>query len=45
VLRRALDVIAEADAAVRNGSLPSRLLLELVVTRIAAAGAPARTGR
>src|SRR6266511_3933223 len=50
VLRRALDVIAEADAAVRNGSLPSRLLLELVVTRIASAGAPgpgaaARPGR
>jgi DNA polymerase-3 subunit delta len=39
-LRRALDLIAEADAAVRNGSLPSRLLLELVVTRIASAGAP-----
>jgi len=50
VLRRALDAIAEADAAVRNGSLPSRMLLELVVTRIASAGAPgagtaARTGR
>jgi DNA polymerase III subunit delta len=41
VLRRALDVIAEADAEVRNGSLPSRLLLELVVARIASAGAPA----
>ncbi len=40
VLRRALDMIAEADAGVRNGSLPSRLLLELVVTRIASAGAP-----
>jgi DNA polymerase-3 subunit delta len=40
VLRRALDMIAEADAGVRNGSLPSRLLLEMVVTRIASAGAP-----
>jgi DNA polymerase-3 subunit delta len=50
VLRRALDAIAEADAEVRNGSLPSRLLLELVVARIASAGAPtpggaARPGR
>ncbi|HZD75303.1 MAG TPA: DNA polymerase III subunit delta [Actinomycetota bacterium] len=41
VLRRALDLIAEADAEVRNGSLPSRLLLELVVARVASAGAPA----
>ncbi len=41
-LRRGLDVIAEADAAVRNGSLPPRLLLELVVTRLAGAGAGAR---
>jgi DNA polymerase III delta subunit len=38
-LRRGLDAIAEADAEVRNGSLPPRLLLELVVTRLAAAGA------
>jgi len=38
-LRRGLDVIAEADAEVRNGSLPPRLLLELVVTRLAGAGA------
>ena len=43
VLRRALDAIAEADAEVRNGSLPSRLLLELVVARIAGAGAGAAT--
>jgi DNA polymerase-3 subunit delta len=39
-LRRALDVIAEADAEVRNGSLPDhRLLIELVVVRLAGAGA------
>ena len=38
-LRRALDLIAAADAEVRNGGLPARLLAELVVTRIAAAGA------
>lgn len=38
-LRRALDLIAAADAEVRNGHLPPRLLAELVVTRIAAAGA------
>jgi DNA polymerase-3 subunit delta len=38
-LRRALDLIAAADAEIRNGGLPARLLAELVVTRIAAAGA------
>jgi DNA polymerase III subunit delta len=38
-LRRALDVIAEADAQVRNGNLPDRLLIELVVARLAGAGA------
>jgi DNA polymerase III subunit delta len=43
-LRRALDVVAEADAEVRNGSLPSRLLLELVIARLAGAGAQAATG-
>jgi DNA polymerase-3 subunit delta len=43
-LRRALDVIAEADAEVRNGSLPPRLLLELAIARLAGAGAPARGG-
>ncbi len=40
-LRRGLDLIAQADAEVRNGTLPNRLLIELVVTRIAAAGARA----
>ena len=40
-LRRGLDLIAQADADVRNGTLPNRLLIELVVTRIAAAGARA----
>jgi DNA polymerase-3 subunit delta len=40
-LRRALDLIAEADAEVRNGSLPDqRLLIELLVARLAGAGAP-----
>jgi DNA polymerase III subunit delta len=38
-LRRGLDVIAEADAELRNGSLPPRLLVELVVIRLAGAGA------
>jgi DNA polymerase III subunit delta len=38
-LRRALDVIAQADAEVRNGNLPDRLLIELVVARLAGAGA------
>jgi DNA polymerase-3 subunit delta len=40
-LHRGLDLIAQADADVRNGTLPNRLLIELVVTRIAAAGARA----
>jgi DNA polymerase-3 subunit delta len=40
-LRRGLDLIAQADADVRNGTLPNRLLIELVVSRIAAAGARA----
>ena len=39
-LRRGLDVVAEADAEVRNGSLPQRLLIELVVARLAGAGSP-----
>lgn len=38
-LRRALDLIAAADAEIRNGGLPQRILAELVVTRIAMAGA------
>jgi DNA polymerase-3 subunit delta len=37
-LRRALDLIAAADAEIRAGGLPQRMLAELVVTRIAAAG-------
>jgi DNA polymerase III subunit delta len=47
-LRRSLDLIAQADAEIRNGSPSSRLLLELVITRLAGAGtqaAPARRGR
>jgi DNA polymerase-3 subunit delta len=44
-LRRALDVIAEADFEIRNGSPSQRLLLELVISRIAAAGTPAAAGR
>jgi DNA polymerase III subunit delta len=44
-LRRALDVIAEADFEIRNGSPSQRLLLELVISRIAAAGVPAAAGR
>jgi DNA polymerase-3 subunit delta len=38
-LRRGLAAVAEADAHVRSGALPPRILLELVVTRLA--GAPA----
>ncbi len=37
-LRRGIDVIAEADAEIRNGSLPGRLAIELVVARLAGAG-------
>jgi DNA polymerase III subunit delta len=36
-LRGALAVVAEADAEVRSGALPQRVLLELVVTRLAGA--------
>jgi DNA polymerase III subunit delta len=39
-LRRGLDLIAQADAEVRNGTLPNRLLIELVITRLATADAP-----
>src|SRR5919201_3208774 len=39
-LRRGLDLIAQADADVRNGTLPNRLLIELVITRLSTAGAP-----
>jgi DNA polymerase III subunit delta len=42
-LRRGLDAVAEADAQVRNGNLPSRVLLELVVARLAGSGTPPRT--
>ena len=39
VLRRALDLIAETDAQIRNGSPSPSMALELVVSRIAIAGA------
>jgi DNA polymerase III subunit delta len=39
VLRRALDLIAETDAQIRNGSPSPSMALELVVARIAIAGA------
>jgi DNA polymerase-3 subunit delta len=38
VLRRALDLIAETDAQIRNGSPSPSMALELVVARIAIAG-------
>jgi DNA polymerase-3 subunit delta len=47
-LRRALDLIAEADFDIRNGTASQRLLLELLISRLAAAGtpsAPAGRGR
>jgi len=44
-LHRALDVIAEADAQIRNGSSSPRLLLELLIARLAGAGAAAGTSR
>src|SRR6266540_3642248 len=43
-LRRALDLIAEADFEIRNGSASQRLLLELVISRVAAAGTPSAAG-
>jgi DNA polymerase-3 subunit delta len=43
-LRRALDLIAEADFEIRNGSASQRLLLELVISRVAAAGTPSAPG-
>jgi DNA polymerase-3 subunit delta len=39
-LRHGLEVIAEADARIRNGDLPGRLVIELVVARLAGAAAP-----
>jgi DNA polymerase-3 subunit delta len=39
-LRRALDLIAEADFDIRNGTASQRLLLELLISRLAAAGTP-----
>jgi DNA polymerase-3 subunit delta len=42
VLRRALDLIAETDAQVRNGIPSPSVALELVVARIAIAGAGGR---
>jgi DNA polymerase-3 subunit delta len=44
-LHRALDLVAEADAHIRNGTSSSRLLLELLIARLAGAGAPAATTR
>jgi DNA polymerase-3 subunit delta len=44
-LHRALDLIAEADAHIRNGTSSSRLLLELLIARLAGAGAPAAPTR
>jgi DNA polymerase-3 subunit delta len=44
-LHRALDLIAEADAHIRNGTSSPRLLLELLIARLAFAGAPAATAR
>jgi DNA polymerase-3 subunit delta len=42
VLRRALDLIAETDAQIRNGTPSPSVALELVVARIAIAGAGGR---
>ena len=44
-LHRALDLIAEADAHIRNGTSSPRLLLELLIARLAGAGAPAASSR
>ncbi|MET0834272.1 MAG: hypothetical protein ABWZ62_09860 [Actinomycetota bacterium] len=44
-LHRALDLIAEADAHIRNGTPSPRLLLELLIARLAGAGAPAGSSR
>jgi DNA polymerase-3 subunit delta len=44
-LHRALDLIAEADAHIRNGTSSPRLLLELLISRLAGAGAPAGGSR
>ena len=44
-LHRALDLIAEADAHIRNGTSSPRLLLELLIARLAGAGEPTATGR
>jgi DNA polymerase III subunit delta len=44
-LHRALDLIAEADAHIRNGTSSPRLLLELLIARLAGAGAPAGSSR
>jgi DNA polymerase III subunit delta len=42
VLRRALDLVAETDAQIRNGTPSPSVALELVVARIAIAGAGVR---
>ena len=39
------DLTAEADAHIRNGTSSPRLLLELLIARLAGAGAPAATTR
>ena len=45
-LHCALDLIAEADAHIRNGTLRRRALLwELLIARLAGAGAPASSSR
>jgi DNA polymerase-3 subunit delta len=44
-LHRALDLIAESDAHIRNGTASPRWLLELLIARLAGAGAPATAGR
>ena len=44
-LHRALDLIAEADAHIRNGTSSPRLLLELLIARLAGAGAPTGSPR
>jgi DNA polymerase III subunit delta len=44
-LHRALDLIAEADAHIRNGTSSPRLLLELLIARLAGAGAAAAPTR
>ena len=44
-LHRALDLIAEADAHIRNGTPSPRLLLELLIARLSGADAPAGASR